>query len=396
MVGHVARGGRDIMMCRTLVLGLAALALIGGPSALRAQQPGTPDKSTGGPSEPGAQLMQHRALLLKQCTALAELPDTEAAKLPINVVKWGTAGRPVFIVHGGTQGVGDGPDDFVKQKVLAEQGWRLLLPERPGFGQSPSRGPDNQEAEPVWIAGMLEDGAHLIGHSWGGNDALLAAARRPTLPSIAAKPSDSGFAYSRNFFESLVDSALAHAKKLGATDAGAEVSEGCGLSVSVRNGELENVERNRDKSLGVTVYVGQRRGNASTSDFSQVAIAQTVQAAFDIARFTAEDPFASLPDVHDICPAKDRLRALELFFPWEIDSEGAANSVAYNRATASANESRRGHEQAVLRRTGALRERRARQRRPRFLRSQSRPGDHRFPEWRCVHRVLHLRHGVRP
>jgi PmbA protein len=61
---------------------------------------------------------------------------------------------------------------------------------------------------------------------------------------------------------------LAHAKKLGATDAGAEASEGCGLSVSVRKGELENVERNRDKSLGVTVYIGQRRGNASTSDFS--------------------------------------------------------------------------------------------------------------------------------
>ena len=49
---------------------------------------------------------------------------------------------------------------------------------------------------------------------------------------------ESGFAYSRSFFENLVDSALAHAKKLGATDAGAEASEGCGLSVSVRKGEL--------------------------------------------------------------------------------------------------------------------------------------------------------------
>ena len=86
----------------------------------------------------------------------------------------------------------------------------------------------------------------------------------------------SGFSYSREFFEHLVDSALAHAKKLGATDAGAEASEGCGLSVSVRKGELENVERNRDKSLGVTVYVGHRRGNASTSDFSQAAIERTV------------------------------------------------------------------------------------------------------------------------
>lgn len=120
-----------------------------------------------------------------------------------------------------------------------------------------------------------------------------------------------------------MDSALAHAKKLGATDAGAEVSEGCGLSVSVRNGELENVERNRDKSLGVTVYVGQRQGNASTSDFSQEAIAQTVSAAYDIARFTAEDPFASLPDVQDIAPVADRERDLDLFFPWAITSEDA-------------------------------------------------------------------------
>ncbi len=139
-----------------------------------------------------------------------------------------------------------------------------------------------------------------------------------------AKPADSGFAYTREFFESRVDAALAQAKKLGATDAGAEVSEGCGLSVSVRNGELENVERNRDKSLGVTVYVGNRRGNASTSDFSDAAIAQTVRAAFDIARFTAEDPFASLPDAEDIVSAADRSRDLDLFHPWAIHSEEAA------------------------------------------------------------------------
>jgi PmbA protein len=139
-----------------------------------------------------------------------------------------------------------------------------------------------------------------------------------------AKPADSGFAYTRDFFESRVDAALGHAKKLGATDAGADVSEGCGLSVSVRNGELENVERNRDKSLGVTVYVGNRRGNASTSDFSDAAIEQTVRAAYDIARFTAEDPFASLPDAEDIVPVADRDRNLDLFYPWAVTSEDAA------------------------------------------------------------------------
>ena len=131
----------------------------------------------------------------------------------------------------------------------------------------------------------------------------------------------SGFSYSRPFFEQLVDAALAHAKKLGASDAAAEASEGCGLSVSVRTGELENVERNKDKSLGITVYLGQKRGNASTSDFSMAAIQSTVQAAYDIARFTASDPAAGLPDPADIAT---RHPDLDLFHPWAITAEQAA------------------------------------------------------------------------
>ncbi|MEJ7686777.1 MAG: metalloprotease PmbA [Variovorax sp.] len=140
--------------------------------------------------------------------------------------------------------------------------------------------------------------------------------------TTSSSRADSGFAYSRSFFENLVDTALAHARKLGATDAGAEASEGCGLSVSVRKGELENVERNRDKSLGITVYVGHRRGNASTSDFSDAAIAQTAQAAYDIARFTAEDPVSGLPDEADIATEQPEL---DLFHPWAITSEEAAS-----------------------------------------------------------------------
>jgi PmbA protein len=131
----------------------------------------------------------------------------------------------------------------------------------------------------------------------------------------------SGFSYSRPFFEQLVDAALAHAKKLGASDAASEASEGCGLSVSVRKGELENVERNKDKSLGITVYLGQKRGNASTSDFSMAAIQSTVQAAYDIARFTASDPAAGLPDPADIAT---RHLDLDLFHPWAITAEQAA------------------------------------------------------------------------
>ena len=125
-------------------------------------------------------------------------------------------------------------------------------------------------------------------------------------------------------FEQLVDDALSYARTLGASEAGVEVSEGTGLSVSVRKGEIENVERNRDKSLGVTVYIGRRRGNASTSDFSRAALEQTVRAAYDIARFTAEDPAAGLPDEEDIATPEQAARELQLFHPWLIDAEGAA------------------------------------------------------------------------
>jgi PmbA protein len=134
-----------------------------------------------------------------------------------------------------------------------------------------------------------------------------------------------GFAYSREQFQQYVEDALAFARLVGASDAGVEVSEGVGLSVSVRKGEVENVERNRDKSMGVTVYMGQRRGNASTSDFSRAALEQTVRAAHDIARFTAEDPAAGLPETQDMAHGDAALRDLDLFHPWAIAAEGALN-----------------------------------------------------------------------
>jgi PmbA protein len=134
----------------------------------------------------------------------------------------------------------------------------------------------------------------------------------------------SGFAFRRDQFQQMVEDTLALARQLGASDSGVEVSEGVGLSVSVRMGELENVERNRDKSLGVSVYLGQRRGNASTSDFSPAAIRRTVQAAYDIARFTAEDPAAGLPDAEELATPDEVARDLDLFHPWAIDAAQAA------------------------------------------------------------------------
>jgi PmbA protein len=137
-------------------------------------------------------------------------------------------------------------------------------------------------------------------------------------------PAEQGFAFARERFQQMVEDVLARAKALGASDAGVEVSEGVGLSVSVRLGEIENVERNRDKSLGVSVYLGQRRGNASTSDFSTAAIEQTVRAAYDIARFTAEDPAAGLPEAQDLASAVEAGRDLDLFHPWDVTADKAA------------------------------------------------------------------------
>ncbi len=155
-----------------------------------------------------------------------------------------------------------------------------------------------------------------------------------TPPATTATRSD--FAYTRDQFRQIVEDALSFAKELGASDAGVEVSEGAGLSVSVRKGEVENVERNRDKSIGVSVYSGRRRGNASTSDFSRAALEQTVRAAYDIARFTAEDPAAGLPDEADLARGADAERDLDLYHPWAIDAAGAVEVARRCEAAALA------------------------------------------------------------
>src|SRR5688572_28536969 len=92
--------------------------------------------------------------------------------------------------------------------------------------------------------------------------------------------------------------ALEAARRHGATDAEVEVSAAVGQSVTVRRGEVETVEYNRDKGLGITVYIGRRRGNASTSDLAAEAIDRTVAAACAIARHAAEDDAVGLPDPH--------------------------------------------------------------------------------------------------
>lgn len=129
------------------------------------------------------------------------------------------------------------------------------------------------------------------------------------------------FNYQLSQLEAIVNDALGHARSIGATDAAVDVSESGGLSVNVRCGEVETIEQTQDKGLGVTVYVGQRRGHASSSDFSSNAVREAVRAAHDIARFTAEDQFAGLPE--DELLFRGEPPDLELFHPWSIDTEAA-------------------------------------------------------------------------
>ena len=131
------------------------------------------------------------------------------------------------------------------------------------------------------------------------------------------------FDYTRNDFETVAHHTLRTAKKLGAKACAVEIAESNGLSVSSRNGAVETVEHNRDKSLSVSVYVGKQRGFASTSDFSEAAILSTVQAAYDIARYTAADPCAGLADKKYLYQAKKKHADLDLFHPWDLSTKQA-------------------------------------------------------------------------
>ncbi|MDO5057322.1 MAG: metalloprotease PmbA [Lautropia sp.] len=131
------------------------------------------------------------------------------------------------------------------------------------------------------------------------------------------------FDYQRSDFEALSAEAMQMARSLGATAVVTEVSESSGLAVTVRKGKVETIEQTRDKGLGVSVYVGRRRGHASTSDFSPAALERTVRAAFDIAAITGEDPFAGLPDLDRLAMGQHDVSSLRLFDPWQIPVEQA-------------------------------------------------------------------------
>ena len=132
--------------------------------------------------------------------------------------------------------------------------------------------------------------------------------------------SEQQFSYRREYLAGLAQQVLDHARRLGATACETDVSEGFGQSVTARKQTVETIEFNKDKGIGVSVYLGQRRGHASTSDFGREAIEATVNAALSIARFTAEDSCAGLPDEQLL--AKHEL-ALNLYYPWDLSVEHA-------------------------------------------------------------------------
>ena len=143
--------------------------------------------------------------------------------------------------------------------------------------------------------------------------------------------SDTHFSHTQDQLKQLAQDVLAYAREQGGTDCAVEISEGSGLSVSVRKSKIETIEQNRDKGMGVTVFVGKRRGNASTSDFSAASLKATVEAAYNIARFTADDDCAGLADADQLEMAP---RDLQLYYPWDIST---ADAVALaQRAEAAA------------------------------------------------------------
>ncbi|MFI8745375.1 metalloprotease PmbA [Pseudomonas sp. NPDC077186] len=134
-----------------------------------------------------------------------------------------------------------------------------------------------------------------------------------------------------------VEEILAEAKRQGASACEVAVSAGQGLSTTVRQGEVETVEFNRDQGFGITLYVGQRKGSASTSATGSAAIRETVAAALAIAKHASEDECAGLADA--ALMARE-LPELDLYHPWSISPEQAVEQALVCEAAAFAADAR--------------------------------------------------------
>ena len=131
--------------------------------------------------------------------------------------------------------------------------------------------------------------------------------------------------------------ALSIAKQKGASAAEADVSESLGQNVQVRLQEIEHIEHQQDKSLDITVYINQSKGRASTADFSHRAVEETVQAALDIAKYTAQDEAAGLADAALMAHTPVEL---DKYHEWDLSSEAAVELAMRGEAVALAADKR--------------------------------------------------------
>src|SRR3984885_13102322 len=137
--------------------------------------------------------------------------------------------------------------------------------------------------------------------------------------------------------QSIIERALEEARARGASQAEAAVSQDTGLSVGVRLGEVETLEHQRDRSMGITVYFGQRKGSAITADFSLDAVRATVAKACSIARFTGVDACSGLADAALMARTP---MDLDLSHPWDIGADRAIEIAKSCEAAAIAFETR--------------------------------------------------------
>jgi PmbA protein len=135
----------------------------------------------------------------------------------------------------------------------------------------------------------------------------------------------------------VVSFALEEAKRQGASQCEADANVAQGLGVTVRLGEVETIEYQRDRGLGVTVYFGKRKGSASTADLSREAVRQTVEKACAIARYTAEDPYAGLIEPEFLAR---EIPDLDLDHPWTLMPEEAIDIARRCEAAGLAVDSR--------------------------------------------------------
>lgn len=137
--------------------------------------------------------------------------------------------------------------------------------------------------------------------------------------------------------KAVVSLALTEAQRRGATQCEADASLQKGLTATVRLGEVDTIEYQRDRGLSVTVYIGKRKGSASTADLSEQAVRETVEKACTIARYTAEDEYAGLADPEML--ARD-IPDLDLDHPWAIEPDEAVQLARRCEAAGLAVDSR--------------------------------------------------------